>query len=229
MKSVARGERAPRLKEPPLTDGTWKLIQDCWMQEKTTRPSIEDIVERMIRQEDRTKMSELIGNKLKISSTPAERISFLVQSTHPLESPKGRRITRMRSLTSKKPYDRPEAVIPEHDLRNAPFASSSCIDLFLSFFNGDSEAVMRELRQKKAQQCSFPGCLAHFTSSTNLTGMSSVLIMNLTLTNIEQRRSLQLISFTSHSVFYLTNALMHPKVAPTLQQRQTPYRKLPIP
>ena len=198
MKSVARGERAPRLKEPPLTDGTWKLIQDCWMQEKTTRPSIEDIVERMIRQEDRTKMSELIGNKLKISSTPAERISFLVQSTHPLGSPKGRRITRMRSLTSKKPYDRPEA-------------------------------VMRELRQKQAQQCFFPGCLAHFTSSTNLTGMSSVLIMYLTLTNIEQRRSLQLISFTSHLVFYLTNALMHPKVAPTLQQRQTPYRKLPIP
>lgn len=75
MKSVTRGERAPRLKEPPLTDGAWKLIQDCWTQEKTIRPAIEEIVKRMIRQEDQTK---LIGN----NSTPVELASLNLRTEH---------------------------------------------------------------------------------------------------------------------------------------------------
>jgi hypothetical protein len=177
MKSVARGERAPRLEEPPLTDGAWKLIQDCWMQEKTTRPAIEEIVERMIMQ-----TSELIGNNSNISSTPAELVSSLVQSTRLPESPeKEDRITRMRSLTSKKPYDRPEAVIPEHDLRmrSARLASSTAsyppMMVNNPLFNHDSEVVMRERRRKKLRQhhCPFTGCHANFTALQNLYCLSS--------------------------------------------------------
>ena len=47
MRSVTRGERPPRLEEPSLTDDAWKLIQDCWSQEKIARPAMEDVVERL--------------------------------------------------------------------------------------------------------------------------------------------------------------------------------------
>ena len=49
MRSVTRGERPPRLEEPSLTDDAWKLIQDCWSQEKIARPAMEDVVERLMR------------------------------------------------------------------------------------------------------------------------------------------------------------------------------------
>ena len=195
MKSVARGERAPRLEEPPLTDGTWRLIQDCWMQEKTTRPAIEEIVERMMQ------MSKLIGNNYIIYSTPAEPVSFPVQSTRLQEWPdKGGRITRMRSLASKKPYDRPEAVTPEHDLRmrSVRLASSTatpCPSRMVNdpLFSDDPEAFMREWRRKKLDQyrCPFPGCHANFTALHKLFCLSSVVIMHITLTNVEKRRSPQ--------------------------------------
>jgi len=48
IKVVCRGERPPRLEVPSLSDGAWKLMQDCWEKEKVTRPGIEDVVKRMM-------------------------------------------------------------------------------------------------------------------------------------------------------------------------------------
>ncbi|KAF8345093.1 kinase-like domain-containing protein [Amanita rubescens] len=48
IKVVCRGERPPRLEVPSLSDRAWKLMQECWAKEKTTRPGIEDVVKRMV-------------------------------------------------------------------------------------------------------------------------------------------------------------------------------------
>ncbi|KAF8322007.1 kinase-like domain-containing protein [Amanita rubescens] len=45
---VSRGGRPPRLEVPSLSAEAWKLMQDCWAKEKSTRPAIEDVVERMM-------------------------------------------------------------------------------------------------------------------------------------------------------------------------------------
>src|SRR6266576_5546025 len=48
IKSVSRGQRPPRLQVPYLSDEAWKLMQYCWSKDKSTRPAIEDIVERVM-------------------------------------------------------------------------------------------------------------------------------------------------------------------------------------
>lgn len=48
IKLVCRGGRPPRLEAPLLSDEAWKLMQDCWVKEKEARPTIEDVVERMM-------------------------------------------------------------------------------------------------------------------------------------------------------------------------------------
>jgi len=45
---VCRGGRPPRLEVPSLSDRAWKLTEDCWAKEKTTRPVIEDVMKRMM-------------------------------------------------------------------------------------------------------------------------------------------------------------------------------------
>ena len=45
---VSRGERPPRLDEPPLSDWAWKLMQICWVREALKRPAMNDVVERMM-------------------------------------------------------------------------------------------------------------------------------------------------------------------------------------
>ena len=44
MKAVTRGERPPRLNNPPLNDDAWKLVYQCWAHDKRLRPEIGDVV-----------------------------------------------------------------------------------------------------------------------------------------------------------------------------------------
>ena len=45
---VSRGKRPPRQDEPPLSDGTWGLIQQCWVTEPPKRPRMTDVIEQMM-------------------------------------------------------------------------------------------------------------------------------------------------------------------------------------
>lgn len=45
IRAVTRGERPPRLDNPPLNDDTWKLMHLCWAHDKRLRPGIRDVVE----------------------------------------------------------------------------------------------------------------------------------------------------------------------------------------
>ena len=48
MTSVSRGKRPPRQDEPPLSEGAWELIQECWVTEPPKRPKMKDIAEQMM-------------------------------------------------------------------------------------------------------------------------------------------------------------------------------------
>jgi len=67
IKSVSRGQRPPRLQVPYLSDEAWKLMQDCWSKEKSTRPAIEDVMERV--QMSRA-LRDIPGNSTFLSSLP---------------------------------------------------------------------------------------------------------------------------------------------------------------
>jgi hypothetical protein len=45
---VSRGKRPPRQDEPPLSDGAWKLIEQCWAAEPPKRPTMKDVTEQMM-------------------------------------------------------------------------------------------------------------------------------------------------------------------------------------
>ena len=45
MRTVTRGERPPRLNNPPLSDDAWKLMYQCWAHDKRLRPGITEVVE----------------------------------------------------------------------------------------------------------------------------------------------------------------------------------------
>jgi hypothetical protein len=44
---VLKRERPSRLDQPTLSDRSWELVQDCWQQNKDSRPTMEDVVRRM--------------------------------------------------------------------------------------------------------------------------------------------------------------------------------------
>jgi hypothetical protein len=46
---VSRGQRPPRQDEPPLSDGAWELIQQCWVMEPLKRPRMKDVAKQMNR------------------------------------------------------------------------------------------------------------------------------------------------------------------------------------
>ena len=47
MMTVTGGHRPPRLDNPPLDDGAWKLVQQCWAHDKRLRPGMRDVAETM--------------------------------------------------------------------------------------------------------------------------------------------------------------------------------------
>jgi hypothetical protein len=47
IEAVTRGERPPRLDNPPLSDDAWNLVNQCWAQNKRLRPGIRDVVKIM--------------------------------------------------------------------------------------------------------------------------------------------------------------------------------------
>ena len=47
VRAVSKGERPPRLDDPPLSDNAWGLIHQCWAHDKWKRPGIRDVVETM--------------------------------------------------------------------------------------------------------------------------------------------------------------------------------------
>ena len=48
MSLVSRGKRPPRQDEPPLSDGAWELIQQCWVTEPPKRPRMKDVADQMM-------------------------------------------------------------------------------------------------------------------------------------------------------------------------------------
>jgi hypothetical protein len=52
LRAIARGERFSR--PPSIPDGYWELVQECWRQKPTERPTLEAIVERLIASPDFT-------------------------------------------------------------------------------------------------------------------------------------------------------------------------------
>ena len=47
IQQVKRGERPPRMPNPPLEDEAWNLIERCWDHDPIKRPSIDDVVDIM--------------------------------------------------------------------------------------------------------------------------------------------------------------------------------------
>ncbi|KAF8334388.1 kinase-like domain-containing protein [Amanita rubescens] len=45
---VIRDKRPNRLDEPPLSDGEWEVIQQCWVREPGKRPRMKDVIESLI-------------------------------------------------------------------------------------------------------------------------------------------------------------------------------------
>ena len=43
MALVTRGQRPPRQNEPPLSDGAWVSINQCWVTEPPRRPTMKDV------------------------------------------------------------------------------------------------------------------------------------------------------------------------------------------
>ena len=48
MALITRGNRPPRQDEPPLSDGVWELIQQCWVMEPPKRPGMRDVAEQIM-------------------------------------------------------------------------------------------------------------------------------------------------------------------------------------
>jgi len=46
-RKVKKGIRAPRLDNPPLTNGGWDVIERCWQQDPEKRPSMEEVMKLM--------------------------------------------------------------------------------------------------------------------------------------------------------------------------------------
>ncbi|KAF8339445.1 kinase-like domain-containing protein, partial [Amanita rubescens] len=47
MTLVTRGNHPPRLDVPPLSDGAWELIRECWVMEPPKRPRMKGVAEQM--------------------------------------------------------------------------------------------------------------------------------------------------------------------------------------
>ncbi|KAF8339435.1 kinase-like domain-containing protein [Amanita rubescens] len=45
---VIQNKRPPRQDEPPLSDGAWEVIQQCWVREPWKRPRMNDVIESLI-------------------------------------------------------------------------------------------------------------------------------------------------------------------------------------
>lgn len=47
---IVRGERPRREKyaSPALTDALWSVLEDCWVQQPSSRPGMETVVQRLI-------------------------------------------------------------------------------------------------------------------------------------------------------------------------------------
>ena len=48
MALVSRGKRPPRQDEPPLSDGAWGLIQQCWVTDPPKRSRMKAVAEQMM-------------------------------------------------------------------------------------------------------------------------------------------------------------------------------------
>ena len=47
VRLVIKGRRPDRLRDPPLSDVAWSLIETCWDQDPGRRPSIDEVVDTM--------------------------------------------------------------------------------------------------------------------------------------------------------------------------------------